>query len=37
LSGAADDELRRLHARMRADHQAWLAASDGHGQSALPH
>jgi arylamine N-acetyltransferase len=29
LSGAADDELRRLHARMRADHQAWLAAGDG--------
>jgi N-hydroxyarylamine O-acetyltransferase len=32
LSGATDDELRALHARMRAAHEEWLAASDSSGQ-----
>jgi hypothetical protein len=29
LSGATEQELRDLHARMRATHEEWLAASDG--------
>ena len=29
VSGATERELRDLHARMRAGHEEWLAASGG--------